>query len=89
MITERFTARVVARGFIEMTELLHPRRKRFSKSLPCAMQGGEEVTVKRLYRNGEMVRLIPENGDYEEIVVRVEEVRIQEEVVFVIHPPRR
>lgn len=51
--------------------------------------GGEEVTVKRFYREGEMVRLVPQNGDHEEIVVPVEEVRVQGEVVYVLHPPRR
>ncbi len=51
--------------------------------------GGEEVTVKRLYREGETVRLVPENGEHEEIVVPAGEVRIQGEVVYVLHPPRR
>ena len=50
---------------------------------------GEEATVKRLYREGEMVRLVPQNGEHEEIVVTAEEVRIQGEVVYVLHPPRR
>lgn len=53
------------------------------------LYGGEEVTVKRLYREGEQVRLVPENGEHEEIIVHVEEVRIQGEVVYVLHPPRR
>ena len=51
--------------------------------------GGEEVTVKRLYREGETVRLVPQNGEHEEIVVPAEEVRVQGEVVYVLHPPRR
>ena len=51
--------------------------------------GGEEVTVKRLYREGEQVRLVPENGEHEEIIVPAEEVRVQGEVVYVLHPPRR
>ena len=50
---------------------------------------GDEVTVKRLYREGEAVRLRPENGDHEEIVVPADEVRLQGRVVFVVHPPRR
>lgn len=53
------------------------------------LNGGEEVTVKRLYREGEQVRLVPQNGDHEEIVVPAEEVRVQGEVVYVLHPPRR
>ena len=53
------------------------------------LRDGEEVTVKRLYREGEQVRLVPQNGEHEEIVVDAEEVRIQGEVVYVLHPPRR
>ena len=48
---------------------------------------GEEVTVKRLYREGESVRLRPQNGGHEDIVVPAEEVRVQGEVVYVVHPP--
>jgi repressor LexA len=51
------------------------------------LRGGEEVTVKRLYREGEMVRLKPENGEHEEIVVPADEVRVQGRVVYVVHPP--
>ena len=50
--------------------------------------GGEEVTVKRLYREGEMLRLRPENGDHEDIVVPAEEVAVQGRGVYVVHPPR-
>ncbi len=50
---------------------------------------GDEVTVKRLYREGETVRLKPENGEHEEIVVPAEGVRLQGRVVYVVHPPRR
>lgn len=50
---------------------------------------GEEVTVKRLYREGTYLRLKPENGDHEDIVVPEEEAIIQGQVVYVIHPPRR
>lgn len=50
--------------------------------------GGEEVTVKRLYREGEMLRLRPENGDHEDLVVPAEEVKMQGRVLYVVHPPR-
>ena len=53
------------------------------------LNGGEEVTVKKLYREGEMVRLKPQNGKHEDIVVPAREVRIQGRVVHVIHPPGR
>src|SRR5215217_2722071 len=50
--------------------------------------GGEEVTVKRLYREGNLLRLRPENGDHEDLVVPAEDVTIQGRVVYVVHPPR-
>ena len=53
------------------------------------IRGGEEVTVKRLYRESENVRLRPENGDHEDLVVPAEDVAIQGRVVYVVHPPRR
>lgn len=53
------------------------------------LRGGEEVTVKRIYREGDTVRLVPHNGDHREIVVPADEVRVQGEVLFVVHPPRR
>lgn len=49
---------------------------------------GEEVTVKRLYRENGRVRLRPANHDHEDIVVPAEKVRVQGRVVYVIHPPR-
>lgn len=52
------------------------------------LRGGEEVTVKRLYREGEMLRLRPENGDHEDLVVPAEDVTVQGRVVYVVHPPR-
>ncbi|HEX6708919.1 MAG TPA: transcriptional repressor LexA [Rubrobacter sp.] len=51
--------------------------------------GGDEVTVKRLYREGEKVRLRPENGGHQEILVPADEIRVQGRVVYVVHPPRR
>ena len=56
------------------------------------LRGGEEVTVKRLYRErgeaGETLRLRPENGDHEDLVVPAEDVTVQGRVVYVVHPPR-
>ena len=56
------------------------------------LRGGEEVTVKRLYRErgeaGETLRLRPENGDHEDLVVPAEDVAVQGRVVYVVHPPR-
>lgn len=53
------------------------------------LRNGEEVTVKRLYREGETVRLRPESAEHEDIVVSAEEVTVQGRVVSVIQPPRR
>jgi repressor LexA len=52
------------------------------------LNGGEEVTVKKLYRQGELVRLKPQNGEHKDVVVPAQEVQIQGRVVHVIHPPR-
>jgi repressor LexA len=53
------------------------------------LNGGEEVTVKRLYRDGDKVRLKPENGEHEDLIISAEDVKIQGRVVYVIHPPGR
>ena len=53
------------------------------------LEGGEEVTVKKFYCDGEIVRLKPRNGDHEGIVVLADEVRIQGRVIHLIHPPFR
>jgi repressor LexA len=53
---------------------------------------GEEVTVKRLYREknetGDLLRLKPENGDHKDLVLPAANVTIQGRVVYVVHPPR-
>lgn len=54
-----------------------------------ALLGGEQVTVKKLYREGETVRLVPQNGEHEDIVVPADRVRIQGRVTHVVHPPAR
>ena len=53
------------------------------------LRNGEEVTVKRFYREGEIVRLKPDNGEQENIVLLAEEVRIQGRVVSVVYHPAR
>jgi repressor LexA len=57
-------------------------------AIVVALLKGEEVTVKRLRREGPNVRLRPENGDHEDIVVPAEDLRVQGRVVYVIHPPK-
>lgn len=53
-------------------------------------EGSEpEGTVKRFYREGGKVRLEPENGVYEDIVVPAERVRVRGTVEWVIKPMRR
>jgi repressor LexA len=53
------------------------------------LREGEEVTVKRLYREGETLRLRPDapQGEYEEMLVPAEEARVQGRVLYVVHPP--
>ncbi len=53
------------------------------------LRNGEEVTAKRLYREGDLVRLKPENGEHEDLIVPADRVRVQGRVVYVIHPPAR
>lgn len=55
----------------------------------AALLRGEEVTVKWLYREGDLVRLKPDNAAFEDIVVPAEDVRIQGRVHRILHPPRR
>src|SRR5215212_1915732 len=45
------------------------------------LRNGEEVTVKRLYREGDLVRLKPENGEHEDLIVPADRVRVQGRVV--------
>lgn len=53
------------------------------------LRGGEEVTVKRFYREEDGIRLKPENEEHTEITVSPEEIQIQGQVVYVIHPPKK
>jgi repressor LexA len=52
------------------------------------LRNGEEVTVKRLYREERMVKLEPANGEHRALLVPAEEVRVQGKVIWVFHPPR-
>ena len=52
------------------------------------VEGGEEATVKRLYREGDEVRLRSESKWHDDIVVPAESVLVQGQVVYVIHQPR-
>lgn len=52
------------------------------------VDGGEEVMVKRLYREGELVRLKSENDGYEDITLPSDAVLVQGRVIYVIHSPR-
>jgi repressor LexA len=54
-----------------------------------ALLEGERVTVKRLHREGDLVRLKPQNGEHEDIVVPADRVRVQGRVLHVVHPPSR
>lgn len=55
----------------------------------AALLPGNEVTVKWLYREGENVRLKPDNEAYEDIVLPAREVRVQGRVELVLHRPSR
>ncbi len=55
----------------------------------AALVGGEQVTVKRLYREGESVRLRAENGEHKDIVVPAAEVEVQGRVELILRRPWR
>ena len=54
-----------------------------------ALLHGEEVTIKRLYRDGENIRLRYQNGEPRELILPAEDVQIQGEIIRVIHAPVR
>lgn len=56
-----------------------------------ALLRGQEITVKRLYRGeaGDTVTLRWQNGEPREMVLPAEDVRVQGEVVRIIHAPGR
>jgi repressor LexA len=59
----------------------------------AALSGnGDYVTDQRLYREkneaGDRLRLKPENGDHQDLVIPAQDVKIQGRVVYVVHPPR-
>jgi repressor LexA len=46
------------------------------------LRGGEEVTMKRTYGEEKKVKLSPENGDHEELVLPAEDVRVRESGLY-------
>lgn len=55
----------------------------------AALIGEERVTVKRLFREGETVRLRAENGEHRDIVAPAEEVEVQGRVELILRRPWR
>lgn len=58
-------------------------------SVVAALLPDNVVTVKRLFREGDRIRLRAENDAYEDITVPAGDVRVQGRILHVIHPPRR
>ncbi len=58
-------------------------------TIVAALIGGERVTVKRLFREGDNVRLRAENGEHRDIVAPAEEVEVQGRVVLILRRPWR
>lgn len=58
-------------------------------TIVAALIGGEKVTVKRLYREGENVRLRAENGEHRDIVAPAEDVEVQGRVELILRRPWR
>ncbi|CAA9480200.1 MAG: hypothetical protein AVDCRST_MAG05-1231 [uncultured Rubrobacteraceae bacterium] len=58
-------------------------------AIVAALIGGERVTVKRLFREGETVRLRAENGEHKDIVAPAGEVEVQGRVELILRRPWR
>ncbi len=58
-------------------------------TIVAALIGGERVTVKRLFREGENVRLRAENGEHGDIVAPAEDVEVQGRVELILRRPWR
>ncbi|MEJ7631468.1 MAG: transcriptional repressor LexA [Rubrobacteraceae bacterium] len=58
-------------------------------TIVAALIGGERVTVKRLFREGENVRLRAENGEHKDIVAPAEDVEVQGRVELILRRPWR
>lgn len=58
-------------------------------TIVAALIGGERVTVKRLFREGENVRLRAENGEHRDIVAAAEDVEVQGRVELILRRPWR
>ena len=58
-------------------------------TIVAALIGGENVTVKRLFREGETVRLQAENGEHKDIVAPAEDVEVQGRVELILRRPWR
>jgi repressor LexA len=58
-------------------------------TIVAALIGGERVTVKRLFREGENVRLRAENGEHNYIVAPAEDVEVQGRVELILRRPWR
>ena len=58
-------------------------------TIVAALIGGDRVTVKRLFREGENVRLRAENGEHKDIVAPAEDVEVHGRVELILRRPWR
>lgn len=58
-------------------------------TIVAALIGGDRVTVKRLFREGENIRLRAENGEHKDIVSPAEDVEVQGRVELILRRPWR
>lgn len=58
-------------------------------TIVAALIGGDRVTVKRLFREGENIRLRAENGEHKDIVAPAEDVEVQGRVELILRRPWR
>ncbi|MFN3334948.1 MAG: LexA family protein [Caldilinea sp.] len=68
--------------------LLHQETADDGAMVAAWIEGDEETTLKRLYRDGANVRLVPANPEYKPIVRAADKVQIKGEVVSIIRTYR-
>lgn len=64
--------------------VVHPQKQALNGEIVVARIGGDDATTKRFFHEGERVRLLAENENYEPIVVSAAEVDLVGKVVGVL-----
>ena len=85
-----FALKVIGNSMIEAgifegdIVFVDPDREIRNNDIVIALIGGEEATLKRFYRRGDTIRLVPENSEMEPILVKASDVTIIGRVMGVL-----